>query len=415
MSRCGDASRGQGGQHRRGLHEVGTSADDVCYGRPVMPVYAGARPPDPGRPRSPGDHPQAGSLPMVVDRHPGGALRLPLGVRRPSSGPGLRRGPGAPPPWGSSIAAPVRMVALLEDRRSRSGRSRSRSTVTETSPSARRRGSRPDRAVHLLPAGPDRWPTELLARLPDPERPRRPSRIRSPTCAARSTSRWAATRRPSSTWSAPSRATPAVPVWPVRRRGSRASWPSSIRIGDRLLSRSAPSGATDAIGGRILHLVSISLPHAQVGYTVRSQNVARCQQAAGLDPRMVTRAGFPGNKGVRGAAPRDEVDGVVYERIRPDLERGLPLDRVATETADGLAGLIGSLRPAVLQPATRTTSRRRSRWRWASVWTCRWSTKCGASWRSRGDPVRDWRRRTATAIAWQRRSKHRACAGRPGS
>jgi glycosyltransferase involved in cell wall biosynthesis len=67
---------------------------------------------------------------------------------------------------------------------------------------------------------------------------------------------------------------------------------------------------------------------------------------------MVTRAGFPGNKGARGAAPRDEVDGVIYERIKPDLDRGLPLDRVAAETAQGLADLIGSLRPAVLQPAT---------------------------------------------------------------
>jgi glycosyltransferase involved in cell wall biosynthesis len=104
--------------------------------------------------------------------------------------------------------------------------------------------------------------------------------------------------------------------------------------------------------GRILHLLSISLPYSQVGYTVRTQDVARCQQAAGLDPRMVTRAGFPGNKGRRGAAMTEELDGVTYQRIRPDLERGLPVDRIAAETATGLAELVGSLRPAVLQPAT---------------------------------------------------------------
>ena len=104
--------------------------------------------------------------------------------------------------------------------------------------------------------------------------------------------------------------------------------------------------------GRILHLLSISLPYSQTGYTVRTQHVARCQQAVGLDPRMVTRAGFPGNKGVAGAADRDVIDGVTYERIRPNLDSGLTTDRIALETARGLAGLIAATRPAVLQPAT---------------------------------------------------------------
>lgn len=67
---------------------------------------------------------------------------------------------------------------------------------------------------------------------------------------------------------------------------------------------------------------------------------------------MVTRAGFPGNKGVLGAGSRDDVDGVTYERILPDLDPGLTLDRIAAATAVGLADLIGTLRPAALQPAT---------------------------------------------------------------
>ena len=104
--------------------------------------------------------------------------------------------------------------------------------------------------------------------------------------------------------------------------------------------------------GRVLHLLSISLPHVQIGYTLRTQNVARCQQAAGLDPRMVTRAGFPGNRGVRNGARSDEVEGVEYRRVRPVLDRGLPIDRVADETARGLADIISDLRPAALQPAT---------------------------------------------------------------
>ena len=118
----------------------------------------------------------------------------------------------------------------------------------------------------------------------------------------------------------------------------------------RLATRPVPRG--DRHRGRILHLLSISLPYSQVGYTIRSQNVARCQQAVGLDPRMVTRAGFPGNKGVAGAPSREDVDGITYERILPDLDRGWPVDRIAAETAGGLADVIGTFRPAVLQPAT---------------------------------------------------------------
>lgn len=104
--------------------------------------------------------------------------------------------------------------------------------------------------------------------------------------------------------------------------------------------------------GRILHLLSNSLPHRQVGYTVRAQNVARCQSAVGLDPRMVTRAGFPGNAGVAGAPRSETVEGVTYRRIQPDLPGDTPVDELATATADGLARLVEELRPMVIQPTT---------------------------------------------------------------
>ena len=55
---------------------------------------------------------------------------------------------------------------------------------------------------------------------------------------------------------------------------------------------------TRRVPGRILHLLTNSLPYRQAGYTVRAQSVARCQQDHGLDPVMATRAGFPRNDGV---------------------------------------------------------------------------------------------------------------------
>ena len=109
---------------------------------------------------------------------------------------------------------------------------------------------------------------------------------------------------------------------------------------------------TDPQPGRILHLLTNSLPQRQAGYTVRAQSVALAQLAVGLDPQMVTRAGFPRTEGVSTAAARETVDGVVYHRLRPDLAPGLPIERIATETARALVPLIATLRPALLQPTT---------------------------------------------------------------
>jgi glycosyltransferase involved in cell wall biosynthesis len=111
-------------------------------------------------------------------------------------------------------------------------------------------------------------------------------------------------------------------------------------------------GPVEARAGRILHLLTNSLPYRSAGYTVRAQQVARCQQAMGLDPVMVTRAGFPGNEGAVGAPPASAVDGIVYRRLDPGLEPGIPIDAIAQRTAAALAALAGELRPAVLQPTT---------------------------------------------------------------
>lgn len=103
--------------------------------------------------------------------------------------------------------------------------------------------------------------------------------------------------------------------------------------------------------GRILHVLTNSLPHLQTGYTVRSQQVAVAQRAAGLDPHMVTRAGFPLVEG-RAGGTLDHVDGIAYHRIAP----GMPLSGapgvIVTRTAAGLERLAAELRPAVLQPTT---------------------------------------------------------------
>jgi PEP-CTERM/exosortase A-associated glycosyltransferase len=106
------------------------------------------------------------------------------------------------------------------------------------------------------------------------------------------------------------------------------------------------------VRGRILHLLTNSLPYRQAGYTVRSQSVARCQLEVGLDPHMVTRAGFPANLGIHGARREEVIDGVRYHRLEPDLDPASPTDVTVTRSARAAQRLVEELRPALLQPTS---------------------------------------------------------------
>ncbi|HEY0444193.1 MAG TPA: glycosyltransferase, partial [Candidatus Limnocylindrales bacterium] len=114
----------------------------------------------------------------------------------------------------------------------------------------------------------------------------------------------------------------------------------------------APRGPVSPVRGRVLHLLTNSLPYRQAGYTVRAQSIARSQRDVGLDPHLATRAGFPLVDGVAGAPQIEVVDGIPYHRLAPNLEPGLGPDRVATATARAGARLVAELRPAVLHPAS---------------------------------------------------------------
>ncbi|MGW1603876.1 glycosyltransferase family 4 protein [Streptomyces eurythermus] len=141
-------------------------------------------------------------------------------------------------------------------------------------------------------------------------------------------------------------------VRPVERwLGGRArpagpgALPSAVRV-------SAPVGRpVRPVPGRVLHLVTNSLPYAHAGYTVRTQKLAEAQRAAGLDPHVVTRIGFPVARGVLDAGALQLVGGVPQHRLLPwwlPYGQGPALARNAE-----LAGrLVERLRPAVLHAAT---------------------------------------------------------------
>ena len=117
------------------------------------------------------------------------------------------------------------------------------------------------------------------------------------------------------------------------------------------LPRRAAPGWTP-MPGRVLHLLTNSLPYRQNGYSVRAQQIALAQRAVGLDPHLATRAGFPLSEGRAGAPTRERVEGVPYYRIRPDMPLSGAPDVLATATAAGLDALVAELRPAVLHPTT---------------------------------------------------------------
>lgn len=112
------------------------------------------------------------------------------------------------------------------------------------------------------------------------------------------------------------------------------------------------TGAWRPVPGRVVHLLTNSLPYRQNGYSVRAQQIAIAQRQVGIDPHLATRAGFPLSDG-RPRAPRHEtVDGIAYHRIHPDMPLSGDPDVIATATADGLDALVADLRPAVLHPTT---------------------------------------------------------------
>ncbi|OIJ64775.1 glycosyltransferase WbuB [Streptomyces mangrovisoli] len=142
------------------------------------------------------------------------------------------------------------------------------------------------------------------------------------------------------------------PFLPVERRlaaRARAVGPAAVPSAVRVTLRRAR--AVRPVPGRVLHVVTNSLPFKHAGYTVRTQKLAEAQRAAGLDPHVVTRIGFPVAQGVLDARPLQIVGGVPQHRLLPPW---LPYGQgaVLARNAELAGRLVERLRPAVLHAAT---------------------------------------------------------------
>jgi glycosyltransferase involved in cell wall biosynthesis len=103
--------------------------------------------------------------------------------------------------------------------------------------------------------------------------------------------------------------------------------------------------------GRVLHLVNDALPSASAGYTIRTHEIVLAQRAAGLDPHVVTRCGFPVTQGTLDGRRLVTLDGIPYHRLLP-WRLPARADQ-ATELGITMAArLTEQLQPSVLHAAS---------------------------------------------------------------
>jgi glycosyltransferase involved in cell wall biosynthesis len=114
---------------------------------------------------------------------------------------------------------------------------------------------------------------------------------------------------------------------------------------------SMPDMPVSTVPGTILHIVTDALPTTSAGYTIRTQEIAVAQRAAGLDPHVVTRIGFPVTAGAIDGRRLVTVGGVPYHRLLPWLMPGRA-DTIAEQGLKRAARLVEDLHPSVLHAAS---------------------------------------------------------------
>jgi glycosyltransferase involved in cell wall biosynthesis len=106
-----------------------------------------------------------------------------------------------------------------------------------------------------------------------------------------------------------------------------------------------------ATPGRVLHLVNDALPTTSAGYTIRTHEIVLAQKAAGLDPHVVTRCGFPVTQGTLDGRRLVMLDGIPYHRLLPWRMPGRK-DRAAALGLEMATRLTEQIQPSVLHAAS---------------------------------------------------------------
>jgi glycosyltransferase involved in cell wall biosynthesis len=113
----------------------------------------------------------------------------------------------------------------------------------------------------------------------------------------------------------------------------------------------APISAHDHENPRILHLVNDALPTTSAGYTIRTHEIVLAQKAVGLDPHVVTRAGFPVTQGTLDGRRLVMLDGIPYHRLLP-WRIPTRADQAAATALKLAESLTEQVKPSVLHAAS---------------------------------------------------------------
>lgn len=105
----------------------------------------------------------------------------------------------------------------------------------------------------------------------------------------------------------------------------------------------------DPLPGRVLHVLKVSMPYRQSGYSMRSLYTLTGQRDAGLDPVGVTALDFPAGIGIGDAPDDDVVAGVRHVRLqRATVPANQPWDAYLDDWASALAPVVTRERPEIL-------------------------------------------------------------------
>ncbi|MHA7297081.1 glycosyltransferase family 4 protein [Pseudarthrobacter sp. MDT3-1] len=103
--------------------------------------------------------------------------------------------------------------------------------------------------------------------------------------------------------------------------------------------------------GRVLHVLTNSLPHTASGYAQRSHSILLAQQEAGWETLAVTRVGYPVQVGKLAARHRDVVDGIAYQRLLPS-RLAATMDGRLQQQAEALLAVAVKFRPSLMHTTT---------------------------------------------------------------
>jgi glycosyltransferase involved in cell wall biosynthesis len=103
----------------------------------------------------------------------------------------------------------------------------------------------------------------------------------------------------------------------------------------------------------VMHLLKVSLPDRQSGYTIRSREVLRAQVRAGLEPFVVTPFGYPPAGIGRVVRSPETVDGIRHFRLGPGASlEGVWGPALLSRTAELARDIVISERPAIIHVAS---------------------------------------------------------------